>query len=135
MAKILRLTDRINLKIGDVTFVLAPLNFLQKQEILGCTKNVGGQEHYDLLKAQFLYLKYCLKDIKGVKGYDNKPYELSFEGDVLTNDCVSEVLNMEERTKLNVAAWQLINGIQELRNPETGEKLEGVQLKVTSQGK
>ena len=135
MSKILRLTDRINLEIGDITFVLAPLSYYQKQEIASCTRIVNGEETFDLMRAQFLYIKNGLKEVKGVTGFDDNPYELEFEGDILTDNCVSEIMNLEQREKLNIAAWQLLNGIKDLTDPVTGEELEGVKLEVKSQGK
>jgi len=132
MTKILRLKDRLKLKIDDVTFKLAPLSHLQKQELAGCTKMQNGEEIFDLTRAQALYIKYSLKDIDGVEDYSGEKYELEFDGDVLTDDCVSEVFNLEQREKLNIAAWQLVQGVQELKDPVTGKPLEGVDLEVES---
>lgn len=135
MSKILRMSDRIHLKIDDVTFELAPLSFSRKQELASCTRIVKGEEHYDLLRAQFLYIKYSLKKISGVFDYDGTEYTLSFEGDSVTDECVSEIMNLDQRNKLTVSAWQILNGIKDLEDPVTGEKLDGVELKVVSQGK
>lgn len=135
MAKILKLSDRLKLKIGEITFTLAPLSFSQKQELASCTKTVKGEDHFDLLKAQVLYLKYGLKNVEGLECYDGSDYALEFEGDVLTDNCVSEIINLEEKEKLTTAAWQLLQGVKELRDPITGEELEGVELKVVSEGK
>ena len=135
MATILRMTDRINLKIDEVTFIIAPLSYQRKQELASCTKIVNGEEHFDLLKSQALYIKYSLKDVKGITDVDGKDYELQFEGDCLTDDCVSEILSLEQREKLNIASWQLLNGLNDLKDPVTGDKLEGVELEVLSQGK
>ena len=124
------MNDRVSLKIGKITFKLAPLNYLQKQELAGCSRLISGEEHFDLLKAQSLYIKYSLKEITGLTCYNNEKYELEFDGDFLTDDCLSEILNIEEREKLTVAAWQLLNGIKELTNPLTGKKLAGVKIEV-----
>lgn len=132
MAKILRLKDRIKLTIGEVTFKIAPLSYLQKQKLAGCTKMQDGKEIYDLARAQAMYIKFALKDIEGVEDYSGNKYELSFEGDELTDECVSEIFHLEEREKLNIAAWQLIQGVQDLKDPVTGEALEGVDLEVES---
>lgn len=132
MSKILKMTDRIALTIGDVTFKVAPLSFLQKQELANCTKMNGGDEIFDLVRAQAMYIKFALKDIQGVEDYAGKKYELTFDGDVLSDDCVSEVLNLEQREKLNIAAWQLLQGIQDLKDPVTGEPMQGVELEVES---
>ena len=55
--KILRLSDRIKLDIGGVVFTIAPLNQFQKINLANCTTIRNGQDHYDLLGAQALYLK------------------------------------------------------------------------------
>lgn len=135
MAKILRMKDRVSIKIGSVTFTLAPLNKMHKVGLTQCTRIVKGEETYDLLGAQCYYLKHSLKDVKGLKTYDNEDYELEFEGDCLTDDCVSEILNIGQYSKLTIAAWQILDGIAELKDPITGEKLEGVTLKVIPGGK
>lgn len=130
--KILKMSDRISLKIGEVTFKLAPLNYMKKQELSECTKIIDGNEVYDLLKAQFLYIKYSLKEVLGIESYDGKEYKLEFDGDCLTDDCVSEILNVDQKEKLCIAAWQLLNGIKDLKDPETGKKLTGVKMEVES---
>jgi len=138
MSKILRLSDRINLKIGDITFVLAPFSTERKQELASCTKIENGEETYDLLKAQIIYIKNSVRDVKGLETYSGDEYTLEFEDEEktkLTDDCVSELMNLEESSKLTTAAWQLINGIKELKDPISGEKLEGVELEVKPQGK
>ena len=129
------MTDRINIKIGEVTFVLAPLSYLRKQEISGCTKLIAGEEHFDLLKAQATYLKYAVKDVIGLTDYSEKEYKPELVGDCLTEDAVSELLNLDQRSDLTTAAWQILNGIQELTDLETGKPMEGVELEVVSQKK
>lgn len=135
MAKILRLSDRVKLKIGEITFTIAPLSYMQKQELGSCTRIVKGEEVFDLLKSQALYIKYALKDIDGVVDYNGEKYELSFEGDILTDDCVSEVMSLEENEKFSSVYWQILNGLKEVVDPVSGEKMEGVELKVVSEKK
>jgi len=133
--KILRLSDRIKLDIGGVIFTLAPLNRFHKLSLSNCTTIKNGEEHYDLSSAQALYIKHAVKNVEGLTGYNDVPYELEFDGDQLTEDCVSEILSLDQRTKLTTSAWQLLNGIKELTDLETGEKMEGVTLEVVPGGK
>jgi len=132
MAKILKIKDRVKLIIGEITFTLAPLNYLQKQELAECTRVVDGEETFDLLKAQVYYIKHSLKAIDGVEDYEGNSYELEFENDALSDDCVSEILCLEEKDRLTISAWQILNGIKELIDPTTGKKLDGVKLEVVS---
>lgn len=123
------MSDRVSFTIDDVVFKLAPMNLIQKQEIADCMTTTSGNDRLALMMSQALYLKYSLKEISGVVGYDDKPYELKFEGDYLTDDCVSEILNLEQREKLTLSAWSILNGIDEKN------KIEGVKLEVIAGGK
>jgi len=113
MIKILRLTDRVKLKVSGVTFYLAPLSNEKKIEISSCTTTVAGEMVTDLARAQHLYIKYSLKDIHGVETYSGDPYKLIFEGDNLTDDCVSEVFNLAQKEELMYIAWQILSGLPE----------------------
>jgi hypothetical protein len=131
MAKILRMSDRLNFKIGSVEFIIAPLSNDRKLELAQCMRYQGGEQEYDLLRAQHLYVKYGLKGMKGVEDCEGNDYELEFEGDCLTDDCVSEVFYLEEKTLFLTAAWQVLNGLTNtLVDPVSGKKLKGVELKV-----
>lgn len=123
------MSDRIKVTIGDISFLLAPMNYMQKQEIVGCTTISSGSETFDLGKAQFIYLKYSVKGVDGLKNYDGSDYELEFEGDNLTDNCVSELFNIAQRDKLTTAAWAILNGISE------DEAIDGVLIEVQTEGK
>lgn len=132
MAKIQRISDRVKYKIGDVTFHCAPLTKDQKLEIQNCFIEKGKEQKYDLFTAQTLYLKYSLKDIEGVEDYHGEKYSLEFDNSgYITDNCISELLNLEQKSTLLTALWQNLNGYNEdLRDPSTGEKLEGVALEL-----
>lgn len=135
MARILRMKDRIKIKIGEIEFYIAPLSYLHKQEIANCTRSKGGEELFDFLKAQSLHIKYGLKDVKGLKTYDGKNYELEFEGDCLSDSCVDEILGIECNDQLSLAAWSILNGYDESRFDKNKQQLEGIEIEVVSEGK
>jgi hypothetical protein len=122
MNKILKMSDRIKMKIGDVTFTLAPFSYEHKMEMSDCTKIVAGEEVIDVFKTKTLMLRYGLKGIDGVGDY-----KLSFtEEGYLTDDCISEVLYLEQSTKMLQACYEIHNGI-----PEDNKLLtQGVALEV-----
>ena len=137
MSKILRVSDRIKLKIADITFTIAPLNQMQKIEVSECTK-IGpeGKEVFDLLRAQTLLIKYSLKEVEGVEDEHGEPYQLSFENDSLSDDCVTEIFTLEEKHLLTTAAWQCLNGLPDkLTDPINGKKLKGVALELVGKKK
>jgi len=107
---ILRMSDRIKIKVNKITFTIAPLNQLQKIEIAEQTKiDKSGFEVFDLLRAQTLLIKYGLKGLDGVTDASGEPYELEFEGDSLSDECVSEVFTIQEKSEYLVAHWQCLN--------------------------
>ena len=130
MAKILRLTDRVSLKLGDVTFILSPLSNDRKLEIGSCTSTVKGEQVFDHGRAQHLYIKHSLKEVRGLEEYDGSTYELEFEGECLSDDCVSEIFMLEQKEKLMVIAWQLLNGIPAKIYGTDDKILKGVKLEV-----
>lgn len=123
MAKILRLKDRIAITISDIKFTVAPISAVHKKEIAGCTTMKGGKETFDLFTAQMLYIKYGLKSVDGLTGYDDEPYKLEFDGDYLSDDCVSEIMSIDCSSKFLEAAWSVFNGI-------SGEDIEGAKIEV-----
>jgi len=136
MAKIMRSTDRLELKINDVVFTISPLNKEQKQEMSNCTFISKGQDVYDLAQAQFLYVKYGLKSVKGIEDYHGNEYTLAFDDNGhLTDECANEILTLEDKPKLMIAAWQLLNGVRQLKDPDTGKELKGISLEVITEGK
>lgn len=135
MAKILRMTDRIKFSVKDIEFVVAPLSIMQKSEISGANKNFGGESQIDLVKSQFLYIKYGLKEMNGVTDHDGNEYKLQFDDGCLTDSCVDEIFNMEQKEDFLNIAWQFFNGLPEkLIDPATGKTLKGVKLEVLGKG-
>lgn len=132
MVNILRLTDRVKVKIGKVVFTLAPLSNDKKREIVSCTSMQGGVSVFDYAQAQHLYIKHSLKDVKGITTYDKEEYELEFEGDALTDECVSDVFTIPQKQDLIACAWQILSGIPDKVLNDEGKPLKGVTLEVIS---
>lgn len=120
MAKILRLTDRVKLTVGDVSFYLAPYTWGQKMEMSNCTYTKSGQAIVDTYKIQILMLKYGIKNVEGIDDFD-----LKFDADGnLTDESISELLYLEQTTKMINAAYEIHNGL-----PDKIET-EGVALEI-----
>lgn len=130
MAKILRTTDLMKFTIGEVSFYVSPLSNARKTEVTSCTMIRNGEQVFDFVSAQHKYIKYGLKKIEGVEGYDGKPYELQFEGDCLTDDCVSEIFTLEEKQNLILCLWQVFTGVPEKFVDDNGAELQGVALEI-----
>lgn len=125
--------DRIKVKVGEVVFHLAPLSNQHKSEVASFTKVSGGVEKLDLFKSQHHYIKHSLKLIENLKDFSGDEYKLEFEGDCLTDDCVSEIFGLQERDKLLMAAYAVLNGVTDEMLEK--EVIEGVSLEILSVGK
>ena len=130
MSKIMRLTDRVKITVNKTSFIIGALSQLQKIELSECTRiDDKGESVYDLTRAQTLLVKYGLKGVEGVTDADDKPYKVVMENGILSDDCVSEIFTLEEKSQYIQAAWQCLNNIPDkLTDPVNGKKLKGVAL-------
>lgn len=130
MVRIYKKSDRIPVRIGNITVRLAPLSKDEKTEIQLCMiRGRGNNDYKELTNGLFLSLKYAVKGIDGITDGDGNKYELQFDDNKnLTDDCVSDLLNMEEKDKLTLVCISLINKIPDEFTDEKGKKLEGVEI-------
>lgn len=118
--KILKRTDKIKFKVGSVTFHLSPFTYEQKMEMSDCQKILNGIPRLDVFRAQVLMLKYGVKKIEGVDDY-----ELEFDDNGnLTDECISELLYLDQSTKMLSACYEIHNGL-----PDQLET-EGVEMEI-----
>lgn len=134
MTIIYRKNDLISLEIGDLVFKIKPLNYLDRVEIMSCLHNSSGTIVENAGKASYLTIKYAVKKLEGASTIDGTPYELEFdESGNITDDAISDILNIEENNKLGLALHNFLKGVpSKLIDPNTGDNLEGV--KIINQG-
>jgi len=101
---------KIELEIGGIIVVISPLSFLDKSEILAIGENDGGMLKNQLAMA-VESIKRAVKDVKGIKNEDGSPYELKFADGCLSDDCFSDLLNLEISNSIIEACSQLVNGV------------------------
>ena len=94
-------SDRIPIELGEFTVTLAPLDFAAKSDVFEAEMK-GGKEtfsHVDYIKKS---IAYSVKKLDGPehKLWDGKKFQLEFEGDKLTNDCVEVLLDLPGNTNL-----------------------------------
>lgn len=131
--KILKTTDRLKLKLDELEFIIRPLSYEQKQEILMARKMISGKEIVDLNKQAFLYIKYAVCDVIGAEDYSGEKYEIEKDAsNNLTDECANEIYSMCDDIKLIGAAQNVMarNIDKELKFLGTGEPLEGVALEL-----
>jgi hypothetical protein len=122
-----KITDRIKVKIGEITFHLSPLSWDQKQDIVSDAKLVEGKPTNR--NSTYKCLKYAVKNIEGVTLADGSPYVVQLENNVLSDECVEDLLNLELSNKLIIACYSMVQGVpSKIINPVTGQILEGVEI-------
>lgn len=119
--KVFRTTDRIPLKIDTLTFWISPLSYHQKAEILSQVVSISGEEKQNYGKMVFLSVKFAVKKVEGLEDSDGKPYRLEFDGEVLSDDSVNDLLQLDCQAKLTQTCANLMNGIRD-------SKIEGVEF-------
>jgi len=131
MAKIYRMSDRIPVKIHDLKVVIGPLDIHQKMSVEEAAASSG------LLKATIQAMKYAIKDIEGLIDKDGNEYELNRDPDgSLTDECLNDLFNIEHSYALSSVCLNLLTNIpDEFMDPNTGEKLDGVEFVVDKGGK
>ena len=134
MATVYRTTDLIEIKIGDVSFHVSPLTKKQKTDILSTLAKASGVTIEDAAESTALQLKYMIKGVEGITYPDGEKYVLERdEQGLLTDNTIDELLNLETNAKLNASLQNFLRGIPDfLADPNTGEKIEGVELVKTN---
>ena len=133
MVKIYKTTDRIPVKIDTLTFKISPLSFDQKAEIQAML--ISG-DAMSVVKAAKTSVKYAVKDVTGVENADGSKYQLEFEGEVLADHCVDDLLNIDQDDKLSLVCTSFLNGIpKDFVDPQTGKKISGITIQRESSRK
>lgn len=125
MSVVYRISDTFDVKIGQVTFKISPLDYKTKADMQ--SKVISGKP----MDAAVLALKNAVKDVSGLKLPDGSSYKLEMEENgSLSDNTINDLLNIPEAAQLNVVAISLIHGIPqgEFLDPETGKPMEGVKF-------
>lgn len=133
MAKIYKISDRIRVDIGGLVFKLGPLTYEQKAEIQALAASGDFKQALDSAK---LAVKYGLKDVEGLEDSEGKPYQIKTDESGIADDCLNDLLNLEQNEQLSMVCLGLIRGIPDhFTNPFDGKKLEGVSIIKEGAGK
>lgn len=112
MAIIYKATDKVAIKIDDITIKIRPLKLEEKSQILA--KLQKAQVEKDMMAIQDAALdpiRLCLMEIQGIETASGEAYELERKDGKLTEDCLSDLLNMPLSEKLSKVCSSTLNGI------------------------
>lgn len=137
MAVVYRLKDRIKVKIDDISIKVAPLSYLQKMEVQEkMTKAVNESDMKYAMEGTILAIKYAVKAVSGLKNADGSDYELTFDEGMLSQESIDDLLNLQYSQKLSAVCTSLLSGVgNDVLDPSTGKKIEGISFEVSSEKK
>jgi len=129
MARIYKRSDRIPVKIDDITVRLSPLSVSEKTEIQQAMLNGRAKSDLkELTRGISLAIKYSVKSVDGVVDSDGNPYKLEFDGDGLSQDSIDELMNMELTKKLSMVCAAMVSGVPKEFVDNDGNPLDGVEF-------
>ena len=73
-------------------------------------------------------IKYGLKAVTGIKDSEEKPYELEFENDVLTDSCIDDLMNTEISSELQLVCVKQLQAMTEKITDDEGNPVEGIKF-------
>lgn len=127
-------SSRIPVEIGSIKVWVGPLTFGQKVQLQECVKLKAGKEVVDATRIAYLTIKFAVKSVEGISLPSGAPYEVSIGPDgTLTDDCASEILQLDDAAKLVTACSMLAREIKDheipgvkidLKNVKDGKKKE-----------
>jgi hypothetical protein len=132
--KILKASDRVKVKIGEITFLLAPMKMAQKLEINSLTRVVNGQEVNDGQAMLAFIVKHCVKGIEGVTDYEGNPIQVQIdETGCLVDDSISDTLSILNESKNHInALLAMSKGTDpaKIKDYATGKTITGVEVTI-----
>ncbi len=124
-----RNTDRVTLKIHDVTFSVKPLTYKEKADITSTISLDGGMQTEDTMSSVQKIMKYSVKEVKGINYPDGSPLKLKFDDkNHLEEDSIDELLNMEITTDLTTALYSFMQGVPKKIVGIDGKKMDHVKI-------
>lgn len=133
--KILRASDQVKIKIGDISVTVQPLSYGKRIEMGKFIKIEDGKEKHDFASSLVHVIKNTVKGINGVENSDGTNIVLDFDGECLTDDCASDIIGILESAKgmysniSNIAACAG-KDLGQIYDPETGKSLDGAEIQV-----
>lgn len=114
-------SDRILLKIGDISLKVSPLTALQKANLMSLTKMSAGREVADTSMMAIMTIKYSVKEIYGVDATfaDGTEFSLSYDPDgTLSEESLTAIMQiLDNGTLTQIAAQLLTTGVQSIKVP------------------
>lgn len=144
--KVYKTTDLLKYKFGEIEVEFSPLSHFQKNEInplinraikvrnikdaSGRESQVQEQDLQLMAEAMQLAIKYSVKSVKWLYDSEDNEYVLTFDSNnLLTDDCVSDLMNIQEQAQISYIAGSFLGGSPRTTNLPEGISFLGVRTK------
>lgn len=128
MARIYKLTDRIKVKIDDITVTVSPLSRHQKAEIQTLLLGLGRGDVKAATEGIILAMKYAVKSIEGLEDAAGV-YKAQFDDSGhLTDETIEDLYNLEDSVKLLQVCQSLVSGVPSEFQDKDGKPIDGVEI-------
>jgi hypothetical protein len=121
--KLLRPTDIITLKQGEIEVDFSPLKYEHSLELSKLITTIAGKSVVDQGKQTALIVKYCVKEMRGVKDYSDEPIILRAGPNGMGDEDITTVINVLINTPF-------LPQLTYISTSATPKELEGVELKI-----
>lgn len=132
--KILKSTDRVKVKIGDIALIISPLKQSQKLVLSGMTKIVDGHEVQDIGAMVSYIVKNCVRGVEGVTDFNDEPITLTFNQDgSMDDDSHSMMMVVVSKAKSHFEALFKVAANEhpgQIKDLITGEVVSGAEVTV-----
>ena len=125
---VLRLKDRIPVKIQDYIFTLRPLNVAEKSSVLAFFADPNDVEQVS--KGMMLGLSYAITKIDGLSRWDGEPFEIELdENNKITDECMEEISSIPVRDEMVSALSHLLQNVPgRFPMDDKGKEMKGVEF-------
>lgn len=131
MTILYRTTDRIEIKIQDITLFVSPLSHHAKMTLLQKSGTVKSEDPRGMLEFAAEMIRLCVKDVRGVSLVDGSEWRPDFSEGKLTDESLGELLSLPMSAQIMQVAGAFMQGIpatNQVIDPSSGLPIEGVEV-------
>lgn len=127
------------IKIGEVVIYCKQLSYRVRSTI-GATyqKQQSGTEVQNALGLLFEVLRHSIKRVEGFENPDGSEFELVFENDILTEECLDQLMYVEgvgDVLQLCASNFIHMKSASKILDAVTGLEIEGVSVEKVEDSK
>jgi hypothetical protein len=123
LMQILKPTDIVTVKQGEIEVDFTPLRYGQSLEVVQAVVVKDGEIIPDIGKQTAMMIKYSLKEVRGVKDYSGEAIEIKAKNKELDEDNLSMAITVLSKTPF-LQPMSYISTACEIKH------YEGVEIKV-----